>query len=527
MSDLPNRPLTILIAAIGGEGGGGIGPLATEGARLLLDWLDAAAELEGYPVQSTLLPGTTQRTGQTTYYLELYPARRDALEGREPVFRMSPRPGDVDVVIAFELAEAARAVQNGYVTPDRTTLVASTHRVYVTEEKIAPGDGRFDSTAAVQAAVARSRRTVMFDMTPICHESGASISAVMLGAIAASRALPISAESIERALTGTATAAERAGFQSGQALAATIGAPELPASGGAKRSRTLMGKAADLVARIEQEFAAPVQSVVREGLARVIDYQDLRYAIRYLDRLVPIHSTDREQRGGPDGVYRLTVETARYLALRMTFEDVIRVADLKTRASRWSRLRADLGVKPDEPVTITEYLKPGLPELASVLPAWLAKPMLQWARRHDLERRLHIGLHIRSTSIAGLTLLRLLASLRPLRTIGYGFSEEQRAIEQWLSAIQEAAVHHYGFAVEIARLSRLIKGYSDTHRRGEENYRRIFEDVVLASLRDPDLRQGVAERLRRLIVAALSDPEGRRLADEFAITVEKESRVVA
>ena len=48
-----------------------------------------------------------------------------------------PLPGDVDIVLASELMEAGRAVQRGLVTPDRTTLIASTHRVYSIAEKTA------------------------------------------------------------------------------------------------------------------------------------------------------------------------------------------------------------------------------------------------------------------------------------------------------------------------------------------------------------------------------------------------------
>ncbi len=55
-----------------------------------------------------------------------------------------PTPGDVDVVMAAELMEAGRSVLRGLVTPDRTTLIASTHRAFAVVEKQAPGDGVAD-----------------------------------------------------------------------------------------------------------------------------------------------------------------------------------------------------------------------------------------------------------------------------------------------------------------------------------------------------------------------------------------------
>ena len=142
--NLPERPITILIAALGGEGGG-----------VMADWLMEAATASGYPAQATSIPGVAQRTGATTYYLEIFPFPRRELNGKEPVLSLTPSPGNVDIMVASELVEAGRAMANGYVSPERTTLIASTHRIYATVEKMQMADGRFDSdrvTAAAKAA---------------------------------------------------------------------------------------------------------------------------------------------------------------------------------------------------------------------------------------------------------------------------------------------------------------------------------------------------------------------------------------
>ena len=93
------RPLTILIAALGGEGGG-----------VLTDWIVAAAASQNFPVQSTSIPGVAQRTGATTYHIELVPAAQDMSELRKPVLALAPGVGDVDLVVASELMEAGRAI---------------------------------------------------------------------------------------------------------------------------------------------------------------------------------------------------------------------------------------------------------------------------------------------------------------------------------------------------------------------------------------------------------------------------------
>ena len=131
------RPLTILIAALGGEGGG-----------VLTDWIVAAAASQGFPVQSTSIPGVAQRTGATTYHIELLPQRRARQPAPRPILALAPGVGDVDLVVASELMEAGRAVAGGFVTPDRTTTIASTSRSYLVVEKMAMGDGRYDQQAA-------------------------------------------------------------------------------------------------------------------------------------------------------------------------------------------------------------------------------------------------------------------------------------------------------------------------------------------------------------------------------------------
>src|SRR5215470_6629117 len=144
---MADRPIKLTIAALGGQGGG-----------VLADWLVEIAEAEGYIAQSTSVPGVAQRTGATIYYLEFFPRSAAELAGREPVLALMPVPGDVDCVLASELAEAARAIQRGLVTPDRTTLIASTHRSYAISEKSAMGDGAADTAGLLQLVRSQAKR---------------------------------------------------------------------------------------------------------------------------------------------------------------------------------------------------------------------------------------------------------------------------------------------------------------------------------------------------------------------------------
>jgi indolepyruvate ferredoxin oxidoreductase, beta subunit len=483
---LPERPVSILIAALGGEGGG-----------VLADWIIAAANLRDYPVQSTSIPGVAQRTGATTYYVEIYPAKLSDLDGRRPVMTLTPAPSCVDVMVASELLEAARAMQNGFVTPDRTTLIASTHRIYTVAEKMQMGDGRFDSDVVLKAAKTLAKRAVLFDMQAQAHAAGTVISAVMFGALAGSGVLPLSRGECEAAIRAGGKGAEASmkGFAAGFDAAAEGGAG---ATSEGKRSR------ASPEVKMRPVFPPETHAMLREGASRCIDFQNRRYAVLYFDRLDPIANLDHAVDG-----FRLTVETGRFLALWMCYEDVIRVADLKTRRSRFERIREEVQAKAGEPVHVTEFLKPGIEEFAAVMPRLVAAPLSWLARITGLAGKLNVGMHVKTTSVSGFLLLRCLASLRPLRPMTSRWRQEQALIGRWLAAITAAAKHHPGLALEIAMCGRLIKGYGETHARGKANFLRIFDTLVEGEvIGDPQAR---AAAIRAAREGALADPEGRKL----------------
>src|SRR5664279_5109635 len=177
------RPITLLIAALGGEGGG-----------VLTGWIVAAAEAAGFPVQRTSIPGVAQRTGATTYYIEILPVKAAALGGKRPVLALTPGVGDIDIAVASELLEAGRTVANGFVTPDRTTMIGSLSRFYAMDEKIAMGDGRFDQDRLIAIVKDNARDSLLIDMQQLAEQSRSIVSAVMLGAIAGSQRLPVTAE---------------------------------------------------------------------------------------------------------------------------------------------------------------------------------------------------------------------------------------------------------------------------------------------------------------------------------------------
>lgn len=385
---MKTQPIKIAILAMGGEGGG-----------VLADWIVDLGEHNGYYAQTTSVPGVAQRTGATIYYVELFPHELAERAGRTPVLALMPLPGDVDVVLASELMEAGRAVQRGLVTTDRTTLVASTHRVFSIAEKTAMGDGRVDSDALIAHANKAAKRFVHFDMAQAAETSGSVISAVLFGALAGTGVLPFSRaqfeQTIERGGVGVkpslrAFGVGHAQVTEGDQLATQATEATVSAISPVTQPRDL--KVAQLLERVHNEFQPDVQTVVIEGVRRLIDYQDPAYAGLYLDRLGAL----RRSVAGSDAT--LVRETARHLALWMSYEDTIRVADLKTRGSRFERVRDEVRAQSDQLLAINEFMHPRLEEICETLPAalgrWLMRP--HWV--HRLVRRFTSAGRIVTTS---------------------------------------------------------------------------------------------------------------------------------
>ncbi len=495
MSEPQVRPITLLIAALGGEGGG-----------VLTDWIVGAATQSGFPVQSTSIPGVAQRTGATTYYIEIVPTTWRDLGGKHPVLALAPGIGDVDILLASELMEAGRAIAAGFVTPDRTLVIASTARSYLVVEKMAMGDGRYDNARLIEAVEHHSHTHVLLDMEALARQSGALINAVMLGILAGCGRLPIAEATLEAAIRGDGKAvdANLRGFRAGLAAArqSQVARPDpgSPRDGGPH--------APDILEEAIATMPEAARDVIRVGARRLVAYQDLAYARLYLDRLRPIGAADEHARAGG----RLLRETARHLAVRMSYEDVIRVAQAKIDPMRMRRVAAEIGAKPGEPFTVTEFLKPGIEEMCSILPPWLARRILGAAARRGWLERVHWGMEVNSASVSGFLRFWLLAKLRRWRPRSHRFQEEQAAIEAWLRSIVAAARLSGDLALEVTECARMIKGYGDTWKRGVASYRVIEERVILPALEGRIPLHRAADAVASARAAALVDPEGEALA---------------
>lgn len=489
-----DKPLTVAILAMGGQGGG-----------VLADWIVALAESQDWMAQSTSVPGVAQRTGATIYYLEMLPAQ----DGMQPIFSLMPTPGDVDVVVAAELMEAGRSVLRGLVTPDRTTLIASTHRSFAVGEKEKPGNGIGDPTVVVSATDFAAKRTIAFDMDTLATKNGSVISSSLFGALAAAGVLPFPKEAFEATIRGGGKGVEASLRAFNAAYDRTRQKPRDEVSATPSKRLEALPEATgnteldQLVRRIREGFPDSTWPMLYAGVKRLTDFQDPAYAGEYLDRVERLYVLDRDH-GGAAREFGFTNSASKYVAVAMAYDDVIRVADLKVRASRFERVRKEIGAKEGQIVYTTEYMHPRMEEVCGTLPRalglWIEKRPALFAR---LDRMINKGRRVKTGTLFWFTGLYMVSALRKARRGTLRHMHEMEHLEAWLETACSILPRNYELAVEVLNNRRLVKGYSDTHSRGLSKFDRAMS--ALSMLQD---REDGASWMRRLRQAALLDEKG-------------------
>jgi indolepyruvate ferredoxin oxidoreductase, beta subunit len=497
-------PFKLAIAALGGQGG-----------AVLTGWLVEIAEANDYLVQTTSVPGVAQRTGATLYYLEFFARASVKPDGREPVMALMPVAGDVDCVVAAELAEAGRSLARGLVTPGRTTLIASSHREFTIGERSAMGRSVATDGELIEIARNEAKRLILFDMAAMAARHESVISAVLLGAIAGSAVLPFRKDAYVAAIrdSGLSVATNLAAFEDAYNTAAA-GTVAKPVSAPAKLPTDIPTQAPTpalqaLLTRL-RALPASIQPVVLAGVRRLIDYQDAPYATLYIERVERVVLLETAH-AAASGEWSLSAATARALALWMSFEDTIRVADLKTRAARSAEVRSEVRAAAGQLIAVTEFMKPRVEEILGTFPAGLGLRLARSAWATKFLARFTGGRRVKSSTISGFLMLRGLARLKRWRRGTLRYNIEDARIERWLACIEESSAHNHALAVEVARAQRLVKGYGDTHERGWRNFSRLMSE--LAGLQNRPDGAAVLERLQE---AALADDAGSALARELA-----------
>ena len=443
-----DRPICVLLGALGGQGGG-----------VLAEWLVEAAHHAGYPAQATSTPGVSQRTGSTTYYFELFPEKSPI---SPPIFTLFPGTGDLDIMASLEPTEAGRSLERGYIT-QTTTVITGVERVYSTAEKMAAGDGTFDDKPMIESLEKASKSLIRLDVDKLAGNTASRINSVMFGSIVGSGILPLEAEDGREAIRnkGVAVSSNLNGYEIGLEAVKAGGSPPTP-----DPEKPYISAPNNFDHQLAN-YPNHLKEIIGHGVSKLVDYQDEDYASFYLERIKAIFELDTHPS------HKLTEEIAQRLALWMSFEDIMRVAQLKTRPGRLDRIRGELGVDNETPLKLTDYFKPGRDEFIGILPPSLSWIIPKWKK---LERGRGFALHLPTGTATGFAILKILASLRILRRISSQYKEEQEHILLWLNAVTVAVKIDYDLACQTARLSIWARGYGNVRRNGQTVLNDLFKE---------------------------------------------------
>jgi hypothetical protein len=204
-----------------------------------------------------------------------------------------------------------------------------------------------------------------------------------------------------------------------------------------------------------------VESIVSDGIHLLIDYQGPSYANLYVDRLRRFVGR-REVDGAMLG------EIARLMALRMSYEDPIRIAQLKLGEMETGELRV---------AATGDVRKFRMDELVGALPAVVADPVLDVCTRVGWTHR-PVTMSFSTANRWSIRRLKIEASLRRWRLFSVRYAEERAWVERWLHMIGRSLIKQPQAASAMVQTATMIAGYGDVYRQGIADWHAIIDGLA-------------------------------------------------
>lgn len=473
--------IKILIPAVGGQGGG-----------VLTEWLFQAFLLEGFEAQGISLPGLSQRGGSTVYYIEAI-----KLNGRKNIiFSQHPVPGDVDVIVAQEFLELGRILEQGYGS-GKTTVISSTHRIYSTIEKLPVGRGIYSDMNLHSIAEEFSSEFIGVNALELAKEhdmDDRAVNAILLGILCGAGCTPLGENSFKKAIekTGIAVEANMKAFQLGLDYEQDNN-PEKVTSGDhgyidpALLDKHLISEKEkdqleELAKGAGERIPVHLHVYMNEALTRLTDYQGIWYAEKFLNELRRIIELDRHYQGND---FRLTETCLKNLALLMSYEDGIRVAELKIRDSRFQNIKKEMSIKDDQIFHVIDYLKPDSEEIYGLLPNIIVAPVLGLFNTGIMKKILGRNRPFTfaqtpvTSSLSGFFMMWMLTKLKPLRPYSYRYKNEHSVIGKYMRSVEYYGLKDYELGLVVAEAGNIVKGYGRVRRRTVDTFHRFIDNVIL------------------------------------------------
>ena len=221
-----------------------------------------------------------------------------------------------------------------------------------------------------------------------------------------------------------------------------------------------------------------VAPVVSDAIHMLIDYQGNAYATLYVTRL-------RRFVGRRDVNDAMLGEIARLMAKRMSYQDPIRIAQLKLA-------ELEAGGAPSHDVRRFRF-----DELVGALPAVVAEPVLDTFVWLGWEVRRRVPIRFSTRSRWGIRRLKIEAGLRRWRLFSVRYAKERVWVERWLHMIDRSLTKQPRAASAIVQTATMVQGYGDAYRQGFADWHAIIDGLAKPTfdgvLPLPDLAAAVAE----------------------------------
>jgi hypothetical protein len=260
----------------------------------------------------------------------------------------------------------------------------------------------------------------------------------------------------------------------------------------------LLGADAAPTPYLPEALPPAARPLASEAVDLLIAYQGPAYAQLYLDRLNRFIG----KRNVDDA---LLCEIARLMAMRMCYDDPIRMAQLALAEPRLPRGAKARG----------EIRRLRLEELAGALPAIIGEPLLDALQWLGWQHR-RIPLRFAARGWIGVRMLKLCAGLRRWRPLSIRYDKERAWVERWLHMIDRSLTKQPAAAAAVAQTATMVRGHGESYRQNLADWNLIIDRLAKPTfdgvLELPDLAAAVAQAR----AAALPDPRQAALQREIA-----------
>ena len=251
---------------------------------------------------------------------------------------------------------------------------------------------------------------------------------------------------------------------------------------------------------------AGAAATVSDGIHRLIDYQGPSYAQLYVNRVRRFVG----RRGVDDA---MVGEIARLMALRMSYEDPIRIAQLKLA-------EFEVGGGQPQARSNDDIAKFRVDELIGALPAIVADPVLdvlEWVGWTHMP----VSIRFSAKNRWGIRRLKAEAGLRRWRRLSVRYAKERVWVERWLHMIDRSLTKQPKSASAIVQTADMVRGYGDVYRQGLADWHLIIDGLAKPTFDGALALPDLAGAIKEARTAALPDPRQAALRRKIAAIKER------